>query len=177
MLAIRMQRTGRRGHAHFRVVVQDARKSPTSGKLVAQLGHYNPHTKDVVIDKEKATFYLEHGAQPSPRVIGILKSEKVKLPKWVSEPLPQKRSIRNIDKLRRNRPAEVVSEETPVDNKGEKVAQESSSDSTVEQAPTAEPQTQVDDGHESEKTVDQESGTDNSEPSENKESSSEEKTK
>jgi small subunit ribosomal protein S16 len=68
MLVIRMQRTGRKGHAQFRVVVQDSRRTPTSGKLVASLGSYNPHTKTTTVDKEKAKFYLEHGAQPTERV-------------------------------------------------------------------------------------------------------------
>jgi small subunit ribosomal protein S16 len=106
MLAIRMQRTGRKGHAQFRLVVQDARRTPTSGNIIAQLGHYDPHAKTAVLDKEKATFYLEHGAQPSPRVVSILKSEKVALPKWVTEAGKKSRTIRNADKLRRNRPAE-----------------------------------------------------------------------
>ena len=65
MLVIRMQRTGRKGHAQFRVVVQDSRRTPTSGRIVAALGNFDPHTKTANLDKEKASFYLEHGAQPS----------------------------------------------------------------------------------------------------------------
>ncbi|HSX44862.1 MAG TPA: 30S ribosomal protein S16 [Candidatus Saccharimonadales bacterium] len=98
MLAIRLQRTGRRGHSQFRVIVQDARLSPKSGKVVVQLGSYNPHTKAVILDAEKAKFYLDHGAQPSDRVIGILKQENVKLPKWVKKPITKKGKTRNPDK-------------------------------------------------------------------------------
>ena len=58
MLTIRMQRTGRKGHAMFRVVVQDSRQTPTSGKVVAPLGSYDPHAKTVILNKEKAAFYL-----------------------------------------------------------------------------------------------------------------------
>ena len=54
MLVIRLQRTGRKGHAQFRVVVQDSRRTPSSGKIVAALGHYNPHNKEIVVNKEKA---------------------------------------------------------------------------------------------------------------------------
>jgi len=64
------------------VVVQDSRRTPTSGAIVISLGHYDPHTKTLVIDKEKATFYLEHGAQPSQRAARLLHAEGVKLPKW-----------------------------------------------------------------------------------------------
>ena len=86
MLVIRLQRTGRKGHAQFRVVVQDSRRTPTSGKIVAQVGTYDPHTKTLNLDKERAQHYLDHGAQPSDRVALILKKEGVKLPSWVKLP-------------------------------------------------------------------------------------------
>lgn len=106
MLAIRFQRVGRSGHAEFRIIVQEARRSPASGKVVAQVGHYNPHTKAVSLDKEKASFYLNNGAQPSDRVAKLLTSEGVKLPSWVSVDTSKKRTVKNTDKLKRNRPAE-----------------------------------------------------------------------
>lgn len=105
MLAIRYQRTGRRGHAHFRIIVQDKRYTPTSGVVVALLGNYNPHTKAAVVDKDKAIFYLNNGAQPSNRVAKIFKEQDIKLPKWVKPEINKKRTARNPDKLRRNRPA------------------------------------------------------------------------
>lgn len=106
MLVIRMQRTGRKGHAQFRVVVQDSRRTPTSGKVVASLGSYNPHTKTTTLDKEKASFYLEHGAQPTERVVRLLKAEGVKLPSWVKDAAKKDGKLRNPEKLRKNRPAE-----------------------------------------------------------------------
>lgn len=113
MLAIRMQRTGRKGNAQFRVVVQDSRRTPTSGNIVAFVGHYDPHAKTTTIDKEKITYYLTNGAQPSDRVIRILQQEKVEIPKWVKLPTNKTASIKNKDKLRKNRPAEeVVAEKT-----------------------------------------------------------------
>lgn len=116
-----MQRLGRKGHPVYRVVVQDSRQSPTSGKYVALLGSYDPHTKQTSLDAEKAKHFLKHGAQPSERVVKLLLAEKISLPKWVNKPAKQKREIRNPDKLRRNRPAEetpaaeVPAEETAAD--------------------------------------------------------------
>ena len=112
MLAIRMQRTGRKGHAMFRVVVQDSRLTPTSGRVVAQLGHYDPHTKTAVVDKDKASQFLTNGAQPSDRVARLLQKEGVKLPDWVKLSEEKKRTIRNAEKLRKNQPKEeAVAEE------------------------------------------------------------------
>ncbi len=118
MLAIRMQRTGRKGHASFRVVVQDSRQTPSSGKFVALLGSYDPHTKSATIVKDQAETFMTNGAQPSERVAKLFKDQGIKLPSWVEASSKKTAVIRHADKLRRNRPpepkAEVV-EETPVE--------------------------------------------------------------
>ena len=79
MLAIRMQRNGRVHAPVYRIVVQEAQRHPLSGRVVAEVGNYNPETKRVVLDKEKVEFYLGHGAQPSSRVAYVLKKEGVEL--------------------------------------------------------------------------------------------------
>ena len=135
MLVIRMQRTGRKGHAMFRVVVQDSRRTPTSGKIVAALGSYDPHAKSVIINKEKAEFYLEHGAQPSERVARLLKAEGVKLPEWVAEPSKHTRTVRNADKRRSTTPKEEeVAEEPAV----EAAVEAAEAEASAEEAPAAE---------------------------------------
>ncbi len=112
MLAIRMQRTGRKGHAQFRVVVQDSRLTPTSGRHVALLGSYDPHAKTTTLVKEKAEYYLSHGAQPSDRVVRLFESEGVTLPSWVKKASDKKRTIRHPEKLRRNQPKEATPKAT-----------------------------------------------------------------
>ncbi|HVS58476.1 MAG TPA: 30S ribosomal protein S16 [Candidatus Saccharimonadales bacterium] len=139
MLVIRMQRTGRSGHAQFRVVVQDSRRTPTSGKIVAQLGHYDPHSKQTVIEKEKAQFYLDHGAQPSDRVVRLLKAEGVKLPAWVSGSDKKAGKIRNPEKLRRNHPAEEAAPAEEPEAPAEEAAPvEAPAEQTTEEAAPAE---------------------------------------
>jgi small subunit ribosomal protein S16 len=113
MLAIRMQRTGRSGNAQFRLVVQEARRTPTSGNVVALLGNYDPHTKTQSLDKDKAAFYLEHGAQPSSRAVRLLQAEGVKLPKWVATQASKQSKLRNPAKLRRNQPKEAAAPAVP----------------------------------------------------------------
>lgn len=121
MLAIRMQRTGRKGHAMFRVVVQDSRLTPTSGKVVAGLGSYDPHAKTATLDKEKATTFLKNGAQPSDRVIRLFQAEGIDLPSWVKLPnATKKREIRHADKLRKNQPKEEAPAEEAAPEAAEK---------------------------------------------------------
>ena len=132
MLVIRMQRTGRKGHAQFRVVVQDSRRTPTSGKIVAALGSYNPHSKETTLNKERVSFYLDNGAQPSDRVVSLLKSEGVKLPKWIKVRSSTESKLRNPDKLRKNRPAE------PEEPKTEAAAPEADAEQPAEAKPEPE---------------------------------------
>jgi len=134
MLVIRMQRTGRKGHAMFRLVVQDSRRTPTSGKLVAALGSYDPHTKAVILDKEKAQHYLDHGAQPSDRAAYLLKAEGVKLPKWVTPPTKQERTVRNADKRRSTRPPEpeAPAEEAPAEASADEQPAEAPAEAVAE---------------------------------------------
>ena len=120
MLTIRMQRTGRKGYASFRIVVQDSKFSPSSGRVVAKIGHHNPHTKETVIDKEKVTEYLKNGAQPSPRVVRILQQEKISIPEWVEvRSTDESKKTRNPEKLRKNQPKE----ETPTEEVAEEIAE------------------------------------------------------
>ncbi len=106
MLAIRMQRNGRAHYPTYRIVVQEAQRHPLSGRVVAEVGHYNPHTKATVLDKEKIETYLKNGAQPSTRVVFILKANGVKLPKWVKDIPVKTAKAKHADKLRKNQPKE-----------------------------------------------------------------------
>ena len=106
MLAIRMQRNGRTHLPVYRIVVQESQRHPLSGRVVAEVGNYNPETKKVVLDKEKVEFYLKNGAQPSSRVAYILTKEGIAMPKWY-KPAPQKHAkAKHADKLRKNQPKE-----------------------------------------------------------------------
>jgi small subunit ribosomal protein S16 len=111
MLAIRLQRLGRKKLAVYRVAVQEAQRHPSSGRVVAYVGHYNPHNKEAVFDTEKISFYLKNGAQPTPRVVRLLQEQKIGLPSWVKTASSKSGAIRNPEKLRKNQPTEEPSAE------------------------------------------------------------------
>ena len=116
MLAIRLQRVGRKAYPVYRLAVQEANRHPSSGRVVAYVGTYNPHTKDANVQVEPAQKYLDNGAQPSPRVVKLLKDAGVKLPDWVKQPAADKqKTIRNADKLRKNQPKEEAVAEAPAE--------------------------------------------------------------
>ena len=101
MLAIRMQRNGRVHSPVYRIVVQESQRHPLSGRVVAEVGNYNPETKKVVLDKEKVEFYLKNGAQPSSRVAFVLEKNGIKLPKWYKKPAEKHATAKHADKLRK----------------------------------------------------------------------------
>lgn len=82
MLVIRLARGGRTKYPVYRIVAAESSRAAT-GKFVEVLGHYNPHTKELVIKKEETIKRLSHGAQPSNSVIKLLQQEKIELPSWV----------------------------------------------------------------------------------------------
>lgn len=115
MLAIRLQRNGRAHLPVYRIIVQESQRHPLSGRVVAEVGHYDPATKETVLDSEKIKFYLKNGAQPSSRVARILTANKIKLPAWYKAPAEKHAVAKHADKLRKNQPKEEPAAE-PADN-------------------------------------------------------------
>ena len=77
---IRLKRMGAKKAPFYRVVVADSR-SPRDGKVIDEIGTYNPLTTpaEIKIDEEAAQNWLVKGAQPTDTVrslfskAGILK--------------------------------------------------------------------------------------------------------
>ena len=136
MLAIRMQRNGRTHLPVYRIIVQESQRHPLSGRVVAEVGNYNPHTKKTILDKEKVEFYLKNGAQPSSRVAFILKKNKIKLPDWYKEAPKKQAKAKHADKLRKNQPKEAPAEEAPAEAAPEAPAESAEPAESTEPAPS-----------------------------------------
>ena len=78
MVKIRLMRTGMKGAASYRVVIADAR-SPRDGRIIENIGWYNPRTDPatIAIDAERAKHWLSVGAQPSDSVRSLLQRSGV----------------------------------------------------------------------------------------------------
>ena len=70
---IRLTRKGKKKQPTYRVVVADQR-SPRDGRYIEQIGRYDPRQDPsvVVIDNERALYWLDKGAQPSDAVRKLL---------------------------------------------------------------------------------------------------------
>ena len=69
---IRLKRMGAKKAPFYRVVVADSR-SPRDGKVIEELGYYNPLTTpaEIKLDEEKTLARLANGAQPTDTVKNI----------------------------------------------------------------------------------------------------------
>lgn len=112
MLAIRLQRLGRKALPVYRLAVQESHRHPSSGRVVAYVGNFNPHTKETKLDAEKIVFYLKNGAQPTDRVARLIAGQNISLPAWVKQPAQRSATTRNPDKLRKNQSKPEASGET-----------------------------------------------------------------
>ena len=71
---IRLKRMGMKKAPSYRVVVADSR-SPRDGRIIENLGWYNPMADPSVIkiNEEKTLGWLKNGAQPTDSVAQLLK--------------------------------------------------------------------------------------------------------
>ena len=69
MVKIRLQRFGKKKAPFYHIVVADS-KSPRDGKIIEQIGTYNPMTNpsEIVLDKEKVEKWIKNGAKPTETV-------------------------------------------------------------------------------------------------------------
>lgn len=71
---IRLKRTGMKKAPSYRVVVADSR-SPRDGRIIENIGWYNPRIEpsSININEEKALSWLQNGAQPTESVVSLMK--------------------------------------------------------------------------------------------------------
>lgn len=73
MVKIRLMRMGMKGAPSYRVVIADV-NSPRDGRIIENIGWYNPLTEpsSINIDVERAKYWLGVGAQPTDSVRSLL---------------------------------------------------------------------------------------------------------
>ncbi len=73
---IRLKRMGSKRRPFYRVVVADSR-SPRDGRIIEQIGTYNPVSEPALvnIDETKALDWLTKGAKPSDTVRNLFSKE------------------------------------------------------------------------------------------------------
>lgn len=73
MLKIRLKRLGAKKAPTYRIIVINS-TTKREGKPIEELGHYNPKTKVMQLNKAKAEEWISKGAQPTETVAYLLKN-------------------------------------------------------------------------------------------------------
>lgn len=102
MVKIRLKRLGYKKNPTYRIVVIDSRDK-REGAPIEELGHYNPKTKEMKLNKASAQEWIKKGAQTSGTVAYLIancdengaliykKKETVKLSKKAQEKAKQEK--------------------------------------------------------------------------------------
>ena len=133
---IRLSRGGAKKRPFYKIVVAEA-LSPRDGKFIERLGSYNPmvpkdHAERLVLDVERAKYWISKGAQPTLRVAKMLSSDGL-----VKAPVIREQPIKSAPgKKRLEREAEAAeklasAEEAPA-------AEAPAAEAPAEEAPAAE---------------------------------------
>ena len=77
MVKIRLQREGKKKAPFYHIVVADSR-SPRDGKIIEQIGTYDPMTEPatIVLDQEKLAKWIKNGAKPTETVKALIEKAK-----------------------------------------------------------------------------------------------------
>ena len=75
---LRLKRMGAKKRPFYRIVAADSR-SPRDGKVIEEIGYYNPVVEpaDIKVNEELALKWLKDGAQPTDTVRNILKKQGI----------------------------------------------------------------------------------------------------
>jgi small subunit ribosomal protein S16 len=139
-LKIRLSRGGSKKRPFYRIVVAEA-LSPRDGKFIERLGSYNPmvakdHPERMVLNVERAKYWVSKGAQPTLRVAKMLSSDGlVKAPVIREQPIKsapgKKRQEREAEAAEKLAAAEAPAEEA-------RVAEAPAAEAPAEEAPASE---------------------------------------
>lgn len=114
MLKIRLQRTGKRGQAYFRIIIAEHTKKP-KGKVLELLGSYDPHKKELRAEKDRIEYWISKGAQISPTVNNLLVNykywDKPKMASWKPKRNPQPTTNDQQPEAKVEKPKEAESKE------------------------------------------------------------------
>lgn len=73
MVKIRLKRVGKKKAPFYHIVVADSR-APRDGKIIEQVGTYDPMTDPatIVLDNEKVENWIKNGAKPTDTVKALI---------------------------------------------------------------------------------------------------------
>ena len=138
MLTIRLARSGAKKRPFYHISVADSRM-PRDGRFVERIGYFNPIASGqevrLEIDLERVDYWIGQGAQPSDRVLNLLKQNK-ETPEQTEKRLAAKEQKRQKKLAKKLAEKEPVVEEAPAEEAPEEEAP--AEEAAAEEAPAEE---------------------------------------
>ncbi len=120
MVKIRLKRLGNKKNPFYRIVVINSDQK-REGAPLAELGTYNPKTKDMKLDKASALDWVSKGAQPSDTVNYLIKNCDDEGKLIYKEKTEKKLSKKALAKLEAEKEAKAAEEAAAAQNTEEVV--------------------------------------------------------
>ncbi|HEC78239.1 30S ribosomal protein S16 [Candidatus Woesearchaeota archaeon] len=74
MVKIRLTRIGRKKVPFYRIVVIDSKKA-RDGNYIEKVGHYDPRSKELKLNRDRIEYWISKGAQPTNTVAKLIAKE------------------------------------------------------------------------------------------------------
>ena len=132
MLKIRLKRLGAKKSPSYRIIVINS-TTKREGRPVQELGHYNPKTKVMKLDKASALEWISKGAQPTETVQYLINNCKEDGTLDYKKKEEKKLSKKAIAKLEAEKEAKAKAEE-----EAKAAAEAPAEEAQAEEAPAAE---------------------------------------
>jgi len=139
MLTIRLARSGAKKRPFYHISVADSRM-PRDGRFVERVGYYNPIASGqevrLEVNLERIDYWISKGAQPSDRVLNLLKQNK-ETPEQTEKRLADKEAKR-VKKLALKAAAKQAEEAPAEEAPAEEAEAAPAEEAPAEEAPAEE---------------------------------------
>lgn len=137
MLKIRLKRLGAKKAPVYRIIVINS-TTKREGKPVQELGHYNPKTKVMKLNKEAALDWMKKGAQPTETVKYLIDNCNADGTLNYKKTTEKKLSKKAIAKLEAEKEAKAKAEEEAKAAKAAAAEAKAAEEAEVVEAPVEE---------------------------------------
>lgn len=162
MLKIKFSRTGRKKMPFFRILVLESTKD-VYGDYVENIGHFNPRSKELQLDAERAKYWISKGAQPTDRVHNILVTEGI-----IEEKKRNVSALGTKEKKKRKEEKAKAEEEAQKAREEKKAKAEAEAAPKEDETPVAETPQETDNAEQPEEKTAPEADTKDDAPAEEK---------
>lgn len=137
MLMIKLSKVGKINKKVFRLIISEKTRDPY-GRVLENLGSYNPYTKELQAKEDRIKHWLDKGAQMTATVNNLLISKNIISGEKVTASKPGKKSEKRLAQITAKKEKKAAQAEAPAVPEEATEATEEKAEETPEAAPQEE---------------------------------------